>query len=210
MGEVDARAALPPWGSLMLRAACRGGRRAACGCTSLSRMRTYERLGLAREAYARAIALARAVSTPTSWGRVLTAARNLDAARRDQDRERSRNGSRSLPGPVPGVKPVGPELRDGLLQSEPSPPLAHPPGRARTGEPVIARHTPVLRPAFGPALRADLSKVWERSRALKEESRRLVEQARSLRAEIEELVASCPSPLSTRRRCAGGADHAGA
>lgn len=66
-------------------------------------MHPEERLGLAQQAYLRAVALARADSTPWSWGRLLTAAKNLGTAK--QDRARGRSGpkpaSRADKGKVP-------------------------------------------------------------------------------------------------------------
>lgn len=53
-------------------------------------MRTSERIGLASLAYQRAIANARADSTPTRWARLLTAARNLRTAKEDREREQAR------------------------------------------------------------------------------------------------------------------------
>lgn len=46
-------------------------------------MRPDERLGLALQAYARALASVRERSTPSRWLRLLTAARNLRAVKRE-------------------------------------------------------------------------------------------------------------------------------
>ena len=153
-------------------------------------MRPDERLGLARLAYVRAIELARARSTPTSWGRILTAAKNLDAARRDRERERSRSLPRNPAGstPEPVCRRAAP-IREGPARTPPvqgSPSVKEGPGDRATLRRVQAP----------PANRwPELTRELDRSRALRREARRLMSEARALRTEIAGLVASWPAQL---------------
>ena len=58
----------------------------AHGAAILKVMQLQERVRLARLAYIRAVAAARMEPTSAAWGRLLTAAKNLNEATRDRER----------------------------------------------------------------------------------------------------------------------------
>ncbi len=121
-------------------------------------MHPHERLEVARDAYRRAIALARQRPTPSSWRRALTASWNLADAKRDRDRLRD-----PLRGGTTSRRPAG------------SPPRT--PGRpAAAARPSARERWP------------ELAAQCDRARALMERSRALVEQARALSDEIARIA----------------------
>lgn len=128
-------------------------------------MRLDERLGLARQAYQRALSSAREQSTRTSWLRLLTASRNLEMAKKD--RERRTRPARSASSAAREV----PEQRGATLKPPPAVSPAPPGPRERVTPPTAAPEPP-----------HDASTQRERSRVLREQARALVTEARVLRA----------------------------
>jgi hypothetical protein len=119
---------------------------------------------LARHAYQRALAAARVAPTPRRWRKLLTAAKNLRAATRDAER-------RWLVSLTPAARALAPRAagrRGAVLLPFPCP---------RAG-----RRWP------------ELVRVWEWSRALLEQSERLVAEARLLRDALLEQVARRGAP----------------
>lgn len=134
-------------------------------------MHPGSRLGLARLAYAQAIAAARAAPSPRRWRALVTAGKNLrDAERRDHQ------------GPGGGAAPSRPRA----------------PAVARSSEP---RHGPVLLPfpVRGGARWAEVVREWERARALCEWSHRLVAASRALSAQLAREVARGGAPSAPQR-----------
>jgi hypothetical protein len=119
-------------------------------------MSPQDRVKLARLSYLRAVALARADSTASTWQRLLTAAKNLLAAERDRERRFAR-------GAVAGGAGVA------VARST----------RGIRGEATV--HV-LFWSGPGAARTLDQLREWERSRALVAWSRRLVAEARALRA----------------------------
>src|SRR5512138_38880 len=159
--------------------------RGRSGAFLLSVMRVAERVKLAGLAYAMAIARARSESTAASWARLLRAARNLHAAKRERDALAS-GGGVSRAGSAVTARGGGRTRRDG---ASPQPAVA---GSGRREAPS-RRHGAPLRigsPVPDPlAALAQLRSECERSHALREWSRRLVLEARALRASIAEQLA---------------------
>ncbi len=157
-------------------------------------MRSDERLGLARQAYQRAVTLVRAQSTPTTWGRLLTAARNLDSAKRDRARERARwQGDRPSPGTAVVTRPAAPTVSDRALT---------PPGPEPADAPVVVMSMPAVRVPprpFGLARWLELAQEWERSRVLRERSRQLTSEAQELCAVVGDLAARWPYEVAQGR-----------
>lgn len=153
-------------------------------------MRSGERQELARAAYWRAIALARAECTPASWRRVLAAARNLAEASRAADGPRAgaerHDASRREAARTPGGRPAATERsRVAMLgAAAEGPELRGPdPWGLDRGAPHPTSTPPCWRLARWPALAAE----WERSRALMAESRRIVEESHALVAQVRRL-----------------------
>ncbi len=159
-------------------------------------MRSDERLGFARQAYQRAVAQARTRSTPRSWVRLLTAAKNLGAAKRDRERERAH---------WRGDNPPAAATPSAHAAASPRPPvpITPPPreGSQRPDAAVVVTRMPALPAAelrSSLERRLELAREWERSRLLQAQSRRLIAQAQELRAIIGELAARWPYKLAGR------------
>jgi hypothetical protein len=133
-------------------------------------MSPQDRVRLARLSYLRAVALARADSTASTWQRLLTAAKNVLAAERDRERRLAR-------GAVAGGARVAVSRSTRRIRSEAT-----------------------VHALFWSGPRAattlDQLREWERSRALVAWSRRLVAEARALRASV---VASWAHAVSLAR-----------
>jgi hypothetical protein len=130
---------------------------------------------LARAAYEEALARARADSTPSSWRRVLTAARNLRTA--SQEAAEGRGGRK-------GRRRVDASPRCGTLISISRPDAS----RTPAADPWRFDSRP---PTAWGCWRLDrtpeLAAEWERSKALMERSRRLVEESRAIWLAISRL-----------------------
>ena len=151
-------------------------------------------MGLARQAYLRAIALARAESTPWSWGRLLTAARNLGAAKRDRERAQATPEARP-PGSASSMRASGTASAAPSRRRAASPPLPTPAGRQpEEGTPIVDRMPALAMPTSTVGLTRwlEMSREWERARLLREQSRLLVAQARALCSSVAEVSARWP------------------
>jgi hypothetical protein len=158
-------------------------------------MRPDERLGLARQAYERAVAVAREDCTPRIWGRLLTAARNLDDAKRDRERERSRPQHRRLGGIATGEQASHSEANRSILIPFPSPA-----GPEREQAPVtVESPDESIRDSRAPCRRfmpisdihswVEMMRNRQRARLLRERARQLVAESRALRQAIAEQAA---------------------
>lgn len=130
-------------------------------------MRAAERLGLAHLSYLRAIAAARAHSTPGSWRRLVTARTNLDEAKRAHLRERGLHEEAS-----PSPRAAGREGRSSL---------------ARIGGAEITTRAVV---AAGEPPWSGVLQEWARALALMRHARALVAQARALQSATARAWAS--------------------
>jgi hypothetical protein len=142
-----------------------------------------ERLGFAHLAYRRALALAQARSTPMSWRRLLTAAKNLRAATRE--RARAVPAARWLAGPAVGWPPPA------GASSVPAP------GGSGPGAlviPIGPRAAPGPRTVSRGPVWAEVRAEWERARALMEASGRLLAESRALCSTVRELAAARAAP----------------
>jgi hypothetical protein len=140
-----------------------------------------ERLGFAHLAYRRALALAQARSTPMSWRRLLTAAKNLRAATRE--RARAVPAARWLAGPAVGPAPLA-------AASSVPPGGGSGPGLViRIGQ----RAAPTSR-SVSSSVWAEVRAEWERGRALMETTRTLLAESRALRSAVRELAAARAAP----------------
>jgi hypothetical protein len=138
-----------------------------------------ERLGFAHLAYRRALALAQDRSTPMSWRRLLTAAKNLRAATRA--RARAVPAARWLAGPAGSSPPAG---------------ASSVPARG-SGPGLVIPIGPRAAPAPGSvssSVWAEVRAEWDRARALMETSRRLLAESRALCSAVRELAAARAAP----------------
>jgi hypothetical protein len=119
-----------------------------------------ERLGLARLAYVQAIVGARAHSSSSTWRRLLAAAKNVRAAIREQERQRS------------GRPAVAPGALRASGSGEPGPS----PAGGTVGVLASSPYVPDLVRA------CELRAALEQARTLLERSRRLVDESRALLA----------------------------
>jgi hypothetical protein len=145
-------------------------------------VRLEDRLSLARQAYQRAVLVARSATTAASWRRLRAAARNLAQARRDRETGRARSARSN--NPVRSARSAG-ERTGGTL-------LRLPVGQAE-------RPTPAERPVRRaiPAVAGQEPDLWlslvaehQRTRRLLAETRALVRKLEALRTEWAALRAS--------------------
>ena len=155
-------------------------------------MRAEERIGLARQAYQRALVTAREESTRASWGRLLTASRNLKAAQQDREKRTARPPGRTPPGGNGGGLGRPPQRHDPAAPPSPASSTARPERRDR--ENARAAGSPAPR-GLGLARWRELSKDWEHSRVLRKHARDLVAQTRDLCTEIAALARKWPHPV---------------
>ncbi len=153
-------------------------------------MHQRERAELARQAYLRAVAVARASSTPRSWGRLLAAARNLRASIPGDVKRGAAVRAHRAPGKEPPAwrSPCDAARRDASPPATTQAPRPDGPSGTAVGAVALNADPPIPRRARWPGLEEDL----QRARTLRQQSRRLVMESRRLCAEVAALLGRSP------------------